>query len=459
MGFKVLQILPINPFCKFSFSPYSGNSAFGFEHSFISVDKLIFDNFIDNQDVEKIINDYNLETLDNYINYQYCFDFKNKIFDISFQSSFKNIKDKLDEFCSQNEWVKNYAYWYCIKEIQDQKPWYEWDDKFKYYENIDFEDIFKFIDEKRFYYYVFLQYVAFKQYMEFKNYANRKGFLIVGDIPIYVSWDSVDVWANRDIFKLDSNGYPLFVAGVPPDYFSETGQLWGNPVYDWEKLKKQNFKWWIDRLLFCFQIYDWVRIDHFRGLVAFWEVKYGSENAINGRWVEAKPYEFFDTLLDYKPVLPIVAEDLGVITPDVDLFRNHYNIPSMKVLQFAFSDPDNPHLPHNYSNNTVAYTGTHDNNTTKGWFRKDNPNKEFIKQYLGKEVNEDNITYELISLLLSSPANLVIIPINDILNLDENYRINTPGTTSGNWIYRDNLLQNFQNIDYFYNLNKKYGRI
>lgn len=441
MGFKVLQILPINPICRISFSPYSGNSALGLEYSFLSVDNLVNEGLVDEKDVEEILLEFERYENEDKIDYVSNFTFKDRVLKKAYQRVKNGILGELEKFINQNQWVRNYAAFYSIKQIENGKPWYEWDEKFKYYENIDWQKLFNLVDPDIFYFYVFTQYISLKQYLSFKEYTNANGILILGDIPIYVSHDSVDVWANRSIFLLDSYGYPEFVAGVPPDYFSEDGQLWGNPVYNWNELERQDFKWWIDRLMFAFKIYDWVRIDHFRGLVAFWSVKYGEKTAKNGFWVEGKPYEFFDTLLDYKPVLPIIAEDLGIITEDVNMFRLHYNIAGMRVLQFAFSDPDNIHLPHNYDKNLVAYTGTHDNNTTKGWFRQENPNVEFIKKYVGiQNLDECNITDELVKLLFSSIANLVVVPIQDVLDLDEKYRMNKPGTSENNWVYRDCLL-------------------
>lgn len=452
MGFKVLQVLPINPICKVSFSPYSGNSAFGFEYSFLSIDNLIKSGLIDEEEVKDILSEFTLPEDRSKVYYAEALDFKYRVLKKAFKISFLKLKDKVEAFIFSNSWVKYFCLYNTIKELNDGKPWYEWENSLKFIENYD--KLAQEIDQEKYYFHAFTQFICYNQYLSFKKYANSMGVLILGDVPIYVSHDSADVWANKHIFKLDSNGYPEFVAGVPPDYFSETGQLWGNPVYNWDELKKQNFKWWIDRLLFSFDIYDWVRIDHFRGLVAYWQVKYGEQTAINGSWINAKPYEFFNTLLDYKPVLPVIAEDLGIITPDVDLFRDRYGIPSMRVLQFAFSDPDNIHLPHNYTTNIVAYTGTHDNNTTKGWYRTENPNFKMINTYFGKSIDENNIVYEFVKLLLSSPANLVIVPIQDILELDEKYRINTPGTQVNNWIYRDNLLPT--KID---EIRKKYGEL
>lgn len=470
MGFKILQILPINPICKISYSPYSGNSAFGFEYLFISVDKLVETNFIEEKEVNEILTNFVQPEDFSKIYYNEALEFKRKVLEKAFKKAFYNLKDKLDEFVYLNKWCLFYSIYNALKELENGKPWYQWEENLKNYplklynNNLNSDKLFSEIEE-RYYFHVFIQYICWKQYLEFKNYANSRGILIFGDIPIYVSHDSVDVWVNREIFKLRDDGYPEFVAGVPPDYFSPTGQLWGNPVYNWDKLKEQEFEWWIRRLEFSFKVYDWVRIDHFRGLVAFWQIPSSSVDATTGQWVEGKPYELFDKLLDYFPTLPIIAEDLGIITPDVEKFRDSYGIPGMRVLQFAFSDPLNIHLPHNYLPNTVAYTGTHDNNTTKGWFKNENKNMEFLINYIGKyfsnyQITEDNIVEFFISLLFGSVANLVVLPIQDVLNLDEHCRMNTPGTNQNNWVYRDNLLNQKTEIliPKFHQLNKTYKR-
>ncbi|MGC8734115.1 MAG: 4-alpha-glucanotransferase [bacterium] len=471
LGFSKIQILPINPVDNLSFSPYSSYSAFAGNPYFISIYKLIQDNLISYEQVKSIfyetINKYSIDlknlALDK-VYYNFAFEFKDKILRLTF-NNFKNstlkikIEFEIDNFIYQNKyWIYDYAIFKYLKKVNNNQSWNNWDLKFR--EQVDFNQL----DKEELDFYIFEQYLFYKQYFEFKEKLNEEGIEIIGDIPIYVSYDSVDVYSNRELFKLDNEGNMVVVAGVPPDYFSETGQLWGNPIYNWDLLAKTGFKWWIRRLLHSFKVYDLVRIDHFRGLVAFWEVPAYEKTAINGKWVNAKPYELFNTLLNYKSVLPIIAEDLGVITEDVELFRQHFYIPTMRVLQFAWDNIDtNPHIPHNYPSNAVVYTATHDNNTTKGWFLSEAKDyqKELINKYLAKDINENNVSIEFIKLLISSNANLTIIPVFDLLNLDQNFRINKPGTIQNNWIYRDNLFFNMNNDykNYIYELNKIYNRL
>ena len=468
LGFSKIQILPINPIDRLSFSPYSSYSAFAGNPYFISIYKLIQDNLITYEQVNNIFNeirdkysvDLNNLILDK-VNYKLAFEFKDKVLRLAF-NNLKNstakikIEVELEIFKNNNKyWIYDYSIYRYLKKVNNEKPWNQWDIKFK--ENININEL----DNEEIEFYIFEQYLFYKQYFEFKEVLNEEGIEVIGDIPIYVSYDSVDVWANRELFKLDNEGNMVVVAGVPPDYFSQTGQLWGNPIYNWDILSKTGFKWWIKRLLHSFKIYDLVRIDHFRGLVAFWEVPANENTAINGKWVNAKPYELFNTLLNYKSVLPIIAEDLGVITEDVELFREKYKIPTMRVLQFAWDNIEtNPHIPHNYPSNSVVYTATHDNNTTKGWYLTESTDyqKQLINKYFLKEINENNISIEFIRLLLASNSNLVIIPVFDLLNLDQNYRINTPGTTYNNWLYRDNLFFNLDNgyKNYICELNRIY---
>jgi 4-alpha-glucanotransferase len=288
------------------------------------------------------------------------------------------------------------------------------------------------------FYYKFVQYEFFRQWTELKKYANENGVDIIGDIPIYVSHDSADVWANPEIFALDEEtGAVALMAGVPPDYFSATGQLWGNPVYNWEELQKQDFKWWILRFEAMLDYVDIIRIDHFRGFEAYWAVPQGEETAINGEWVEAPGVELFETIRERLGKLPVLAEDLGIITPEVEALRDQFEFPGMKVLQFAFgSDPGNSFLPFNYTRNAVVYTGTHDNDTTVGWFNAANDyERQNLFLYLGC-ISPDGINWDLIRLALSSIANQAIIPLQDLLGLGNEARMNFPGTAEGNWGWR-----------------------
>ena len=279
----------------------------------------------------------------------------------------------------------------------------------------------------------FEQFVFYTQWMALKKYANERGVLLFGDIPIFVSYDSADVWANRDVFKLDKQGQMSVVAGVPPDYFSETGQRWGNPHYDWKFLKKTKFDWWKDRIASQLEMFDILRIDHFRGFEAAWEIPANEDTAINGEWVKAPGKALLSALKKEFGDIPLIAEDLGIITAEVDELRTGFNLPGMKILQFAFGDTaQNPYLPHNYEPNTVVYTGTHDNDTTLGWFSSLNDyDKERIYGYLG--CSKVPMPSLLMGTAFSSVANLAIVPMQDILELGSEGRMNTPGTTEGNW--------------------------
>jgi 4-alpha-glucanotransferase len=259
-------------------------------------------------------------------------------------------------------------------------------------------------------------------------------------MPIYVDLDSSDVWADPGFFKLDDRKKPVAVAGVPPDYFSETGQLWGNPLYRWEALKERKFDWWIRRMEHNLRLFDLVRIDHFRGLVGFWEVPAGDRTAANGKWIQAPARDLFDRLRQTFRPLPVIAEDLGVITPDVREVMDHYGFPGMKVLLFAFGedDPSHPYLPHTYERNCVAYTGTHDNNTARGWFENEArpEEKERLARYMGREVDATSVGWELIRLAFMSVADLAVVPAQDLLGLGAQARMNKPSTTRGNWEWR-----------------------
>jgi 4-alpha-glucanotransferase len=287
-----------------------------------------------------------------------------------------------------------------------------------------------------------LQYYFFQQWGAVRRYANEQGIKIIGDIPIFVAPDSVDVWANHDLFLLDEEGQPTVVAGVPPDYFSPTGQLWGNPLYDWRAIAAQGYQWWIERIRATLRLVDIIRIDHFRGFEAYWEVPAAEKTAINGRWIKAPGMELFTMVERELGELPILAEDLGVITPEVEALRDHFRFPGMKILQFAFDskeagslDATNKFLPHNHGRNAVVYTGTHDNDTTKGWYRERMPEeKDLIRRYLARP--DQDIVWHFIRLAMASVARFAIVPFQDVLNLDSDTRMNTPSVLGGNWAWR-----------------------
>jgi 4-alpha-glucanotransferase len=294
----------------------------------------------------------------------------------------------------------------------------------------------------------FWQFVFFRQWQALRTYAHDRGIRIIGDIPIYVAHDSADVWANPQFFLLDAEGNPQRVSGVPPDYFSSTGQLWGNPIYNWSLLKETGYRWWIDRFRSALTLYDIVRIDHFRGFEAYWEVPGGETTAINGRWVKGPGAELFRVLQGEFGELPIIAENLGVITPEVEAIRHEFGFPGMAILQFAFgNDPQGPSFrPHNYPREVVAYTGTHDNDTTVGWWNStgagdsvrtpEDVAKEhaFARAYL--DFHDEPINWVLIRAVLASVANTAVVPMQDLLGLGNEARMNHPGTSSGNWRWR-----------------------
>ncbi|HUV08984.1 MAG TPA: 4-alpha-glucanotransferase, partial [Spirochaetia bacterium] len=289
-----------------------------------------------------------------------------------------------------------------------------------------------------------IQYFFFSQWRDLRKYANDRGIRIIGDLPIYITHDSADVWSHPELFRLDAEGNPEVVSGVPPDYFSETGQLWGNPIYDWHTSQETNYEWWIQRFRSALELYDLIRVDHFRAFAAYWEIPAHQVTAVTGQWVKAPGISLFRALKRSLGDLPLIAEDLGIITPDVEALRDRFRLPGMRVLQFAFDNNSgkdynaaNPYLPHNYVPNTVVYTGTHDNDTTRGWYEKrTEEEKDMIRRYLAR--NDHHIVWELIRLALSSVARFAIIPLQDIPGLGSEARMNTPSTPEGNWTWRFN---------------------
>ncbi len=280
------------------------------------------------------------------------------------------------------------------------------------------------------------QHWFYQQWTAVRGYAAERGIRIIGDIPIFVALDSADAWANPELFHFDDSGRPTVVAGVPPDYFSATGQRWGNPLYRWDRMRERGFAWWLDRFRSTLDFFDIVRVDHFRGFEAYWEIPASEPTAVEGRWVEGPGQALFDALAAGLGELPIIAEDLGVITPAVERLRDDNALPGMKVLQFAFAaDASDPYLPHNYPRNSVVYTGTHDNDTTAGWYAQaPEAERDFVRRYLGR--GDDNVPWEFLRLAIASVADLAIFPLQDALGLGSDARMNTPGQASGNWSWR-----------------------
>ena len=346
--------------------------------------------------------------------------------------------DKKDfaRFCEQKAfWLDDFALFIALRNVFNHQGWNQWPTPFKEREKTALNEarlrLANSLAEIK-----FEQYVFFRQWMVLKTYANERGVLLFGDIPIFVSYDSADVWANRKVFKLDKTGGMSVVAGVPPDYFSATGQRWGNPHYDWTYLEKTQFAWWVERMETQLEQFDILRIDHFRGLEAAWEIPANEPTAQHGQWVKAPGHALLAAIKAKLGSTPLVAEDLGIITDEVEALRDDFALPGMKILHFAFgSGPDNPYLPDHYERNCVVYTGTHDNDTSVGWAQSINEHdRNYTLDYLGNP--SISLHCALIQAALGSVANLAIIPMQDILELGSEARMNTPGTTVGNWKWR-----------------------
>lgn len=338
-------------------------------------------------------------------------------------------------FCETTPWLHDFALFMALKRLFHGAEWNKWPEEAaqitpKAYQNYS-EELAHEISVLK-----YLQWQFHRQWSELRRYANDRGIAVIGDIPIFVAYDSADVWSRRELFLLDSTGNPTFVAGVPPDYFSATGQLWGNPLYDWDVLDKTGYQWWIERFRTNFELFDVVRVDHFRGFEAAWHVSAHSETARKGAWIKGPGERFFDAIRSALGALPIIAEDLGVITPEVLALRDRYNFPGMKILQFAFdSQVDDRDRPHNHARHGVVYTGTHDNDTTRGWYASRSDAERLVMQtYLGTSGGDG--VGDLVRTALMSVANTAIIPLQDILKLGTEARMNIPGTPFGNWEWR-----------------------
>jgi 4-alpha-glucanotransferase len=341
-----------------------------------------------------------------------------------------------DEFCAvESEWLEDYALFMTIAERENWRGWNCWPENLQRREPLALRRLKQdCLDEIGFW--KFCQWCFARQWLKLKRYANERGIRIIGDVPIFVAYQSADVWSHQELFELDEKRLPSVVAGVPPDYFSETGQLWGNPLYRWEVHQETGYAWWIARLRHTLRQADQVRVDHFRGFAAYWEVPADAPNAITGKWVQGPGAKLFEAFAKAFPHLPIIAEDLGLITPDVFELRDQFELPGMRVLQFAFDNGEGNHfLPHNYVPNTVAYTGTHDNDTTLGWWNTISEHeKNFAKRYLDSD--GDAINWAMMRALSKSVANTVVFPMQDVLGLSSECRMNFPGHPTGNWEWR-----------------------
>lgn len=431
------QILPLNPTSGgFGNSPYSSPSAFAGNPLLISPDLLVEDGLLLKSDIED-----DSPFPDERVDYNAVTEYKYRLLGMAYENYKKRVRDyEFERFSNENSyWLDDYALFISLKEHFNGIVWSDWPEDIR---NRNESAIKEWKEKLRDGILIrkFSQYIFFKQWSSLKTYCKGKNIRVIGDLPIYVSYDSSDVWTNPQIFKLDNNKRPTFVAGVPPDYFSKTGQRWGNPIYRWDVLRESGYSWWIRRVEHNLKLFDIIRLDHFRGFVAYWEVPAGEETALNGKWIEVPVEDFFRTLFKRFSFLPIIAEDLGLITPDVRDIMNRFEFPGMKVLLFAFGDdfPNGAYLPHNYEKNCVVYTGTHDNNTVKGWFTGEahHEDKKRLFRYIGREVEERDVHREFIRLAMMSVANMAVIPMQDILGLGEEARMNLPATSHGNWRWR-----------------------
>ncbi len=457
-GQKLWQTLPLGP-TGFGDSPYQSFSAFAGQPLLISPELLVKEGLLAGEDVQDV------PAFDpRQIDYGWVLVYKNQLFEKAFTNFIDGaapaLKDEYEAFCKENEeWLADYAFFMACKDFHQGQNWLGWD-KELINPASQVRAQYEVKLSKGIQYYSFLQFIFFRQWMALKAYANEKGIQIIGDIPVFVSLDSADVWAKKSMFKLDSDGYPLEVAGVPPDYFSVTGQLWGNPLYDWDVHEKDGFGWWIARVKQQLKIFDILRIDHFRGFEAYWAVPYGEVTAINGKWRKAPGKKLFEAIEKaFGGKVPIWAEDLGVITPEVEELRDSFAFPGMKVLQFAFEDVnDNEMMPEHHTENCICYPGTHDNNTAIGWYQNA-PKASKEKVWAYTHAGGATIHWDFIRITLNSKAKYAVIPMQDVLGLDSAARMNMPGVVARNWAWRYEASQlDDYWTSYLYRLTKESGR-
>ena len=435
-GQSLWQILPLSPTDPGQGnSPYSGLSAFAGNPLFISPEILASDGLLNASD---LVTPSDLPP--GRVDHERSARLREPLFRKAFANFSSGVRDQgFATFCSENAfWLDDFALFSALKKKSGGLPWYEWASPLRDREVAAMDEARRALAGE-IAYQCFLQYLFYCQWERLRGVCSRKGIGIIGDMPVYVSLDSADVWSGRRLFDLDGEGRPRNVAGVPPDYFSPLGQRWGNPVYRWDVLAEEGFGWWLRRLEHDFTLFDMLRIDHFRGLVKFWSIPAVERSAVRGSWVDAAPESFFGALTEKFPTLPVIAENLGVITPDVTAWVERLGIPGMLVLQFAFGDDfeKNPYAPANHVENACVYTGTHDNNTSRGWFETeaDPAAKRQLARLTGHRVTPETVSMDMIGLALSSESRLAVFPMQDVLGLGAEARFNTPGTVCGNWLW------------------------
>ena len=427
------QILPLTT-TSYGDSPYQSFSAVAGNLNLIDFSLLKEEGLLEESDYSNVNFGENPEKID----YALLFEVRRPILEkaVANTAKYSNVLAEIEEFEKDNSsWLADYAEYMAIKESFGYQSFIHWDEDIKKGEKAAREKYRTELQDSIRYYTV-TQYFFFKQWLALKEYANGKGVKIIGDMPIYVSADSVEMWTMPELFKVDDNNEPLYVAGCPADDFSPTGQLWGNPIYDWEKHKEQGFSWWIYRVQESFKIYDVLRIDHFKGFSDFWQIDKDAENAVNGTWEAGPGIELFQKIKEQLGDLPIIAENLGFIDEKAEKLLDDSGYPGMKILQFAFPGDDNLDRPHHYTQNSVAYTGTHDNDVVNGWYEKlSESEQELVSEYLNRR-NEETITEAMIRGIYSSVSDYAIVTMQDLLDKDATSRMNVPSTVGGNWEWR-----------------------
>ena len=455
-GQTLWQILPLGP-TGYGDSPYQSFSTFAGNPYYIDLETLIEEGLLKRSDCSK----YDFGDNENYVDYEKIYNSRFKVLRKAYENSNIAKDGKFKKFVEKNAyWLEDYALFMALKNANGGKSFLEWDEDIKLRKPEAMEAA-KEENADEVLFFEFQQYEFAKQWEALKKYANKKGIEIIGDIPIYVALDSADTWANPELFQLDKSCTPIGVAGCPPDAFSATGQLWGNPLYKWDYHKKTDYAWWMKRIAYCYELYDIVRIDHFRGFDEYYFIPYGDETAEFGHWEKGPGYSIFETMKKELGEKKVIAEDLGFLTDTVIELVEKCGYPGMKILQFAFdSREENDYLPHNYGKNCVVYTGTHDNDTTLGWYKVlDRNDKEFAQKYLHITSGEE-VEWEFIRAALASVADTAIIPMQDYLGLGTQARINIPSTLGINWKWRMGTKDCTKRLaDRIYKTCKLYGRI
>ncbi|HSP33795.1 MAG TPA: 4-alpha-glucanotransferase [Thermoanaerobaculia bacterium] len=427
-GITIWQVLPLNP-TGYGNSPYNCVSSVAGNPMLISPQRLLQDQLLTSESIAGAP-----KFAEGHVDFDRVVPWKYALLREAF-TRFDRKSAAFDKFqAEEREWLDDFALYTAIQNSSGGQPWWTWDGALAHREAAAIKKVQKELREE-ITFRKFLQFVFFRQWRAAREAARTRGIRIMGDVPIYVAHDSADVWANRELFQIDDRGQPIVVAGVPPDYFSSTGQRWGNPIYRWDVLRETHYRWWITRIRTNLELADMVRLDHFRGFAAYWEVPASESTAIHGRWMPGPGLELFDAIRDALGDLPLIAEDLGFITPEVDQLRDALGFAGMKILQFGFSVPDSPHLPHRFRQHTVVYTGTHDNDTAGGWFEHaPEDEREEARMYLGEECTD--IAWALIRAAYTSVAETAIVPVQDILGLGSDARMNRPGAGLDNWSWR-----------------------